>query len=144
MDDDTIKHAWQAFSTLSDAQELAGQGPATDMINHAKRHLLEVLESAKADDGDGYRELITATMAVCPFGDDPHTREPVEPAPTDNSIQLFFHCAKCLANKPDGFAPQDWSDLAVGWSRWGVQVWCKRHQESVVHLDFGGMKVRTS
>ena len=43
----TMKHVWEAFSTLSDAQELISMGldvSANDMINHAKRHLSKVFD----------------------------------------------------------------------------------------------------
>mgnify|MGYP001343610902 FL=1 len=43
----TMKHVWEAFSTLSDAQELISMGrneSANDMINHAKQHLSKVFE----------------------------------------------------------------------------------------------------
>jgi len=43
----TMKHIWESFSTLSDAQELISMGrdtEAIEMINHAKRHLNEVFQ----------------------------------------------------------------------------------------------------
>jgi len=43
----TMKHVWEAFSTLSDAQELISMGNterANETINHAKRHLSQVFE----------------------------------------------------------------------------------------------------
>jgi len=42
-----MKHIWEAFSTLSDAQELVSFGDlerAVNTINHAKRHLNEVFQ----------------------------------------------------------------------------------------------------
>ena len=47
----TIKHIWESFSTLSDAQELISMGrdtEAIEMINHAKRHLNEVFQQDQA------------------------------------------------------------------------------------------------
>ena len=44
---ETMKHIWESFSTLSDAQELISMGrntEAIEMINHAKRHLNEVFQ----------------------------------------------------------------------------------------------------
>ena len=43
----TMKHVWEAFSTLSDAQELISMGNtngANETINHAKRHLSRIFE----------------------------------------------------------------------------------------------------
>ena len=47
----TMKHIWESFSTLSDAQELISMGrdtEAIEMINHAKRHLNEVFQQDQA------------------------------------------------------------------------------------------------
>ena len=44
---EAMKHVWESFSTLSDAQELISMGrdtEAIEMINHAKRHLNEVFQ----------------------------------------------------------------------------------------------------
>ena len=46
-----MKHIWESFSTLSDAQELISMGrdtEAIEMINHAKRHLNEVFQQDQA------------------------------------------------------------------------------------------------
>ena len=46
-------HLWQAFTTLSDAQELIDQGNpsrASEEINHAKRHLHEVFGTLSDDE----------------------------------------------------------------------------------------------
>ena len=43
----TMKHVWEAFSTLSDAQELILMNDsqrAIETINHAKRHLDQVFQ----------------------------------------------------------------------------------------------------
>jgi hypothetical protein len=60
---------------------------------------------------------------------------------TPNEIQLFFHCGKCLEELPPNTNPQEWGALEVGWTSAGVQVWCKRHDINVMHLDFEGQKV---
>ena len=46
-------HLWQAFTTLSDAQELISMGEVNDAneeINHAKRHLNEVFSTLNDDE----------------------------------------------------------------------------------------------
>jgi len=46
-------HLWQAFTTLSDAQELISLGDpsrANEEINHAKRHLHEVFSTLSDDE----------------------------------------------------------------------------------------------
>jgi len=58
-----------------------------------------------------------------------------------NKIEMFFHCKVCLETIPDGKSPQDWGSLEVGWTKQGLQVWCKRHDKNVLSLDFLGQKV---
>ena len=48
---DIMKHVWEAFSTLSDAQEIISSNPmgyrsvdAVETINHAKEHLNAIFE----------------------------------------------------------------------------------------------------
>ena len=55
-------------------------------------------------------------------------------------IRAFFHCGKCLSEKPDDLSPRDWASLEVGWTPLGLQVWCKRHEVNVCHIDFQGQK----
>lgn len=57
-----------------------------------------------------------------------------------NEIKLFLHCARCLAERPENRSPRDWAQLEVGWTELGLQVWCKRHELNVLHVDFEGMK----
>lgn len=55
-------------------------------------------------------------------------------------IHMFMHCVRCMEEKPPGTSPRDWSQLECGWTKKGFQVWCKRHECSVVHVDFEGVK----
>lgn len=57
-----------------------------------------------------------------------------------NNIKRFFHCRKCLEEKPDDTSPRDWAQLEVGFTIAGIQVWCKRHECNVCHVDFQGYK----
>lgn len=60
--DEVIRQVFEAFSTLSDAQELVqGNSNVIETINHAKRHLLWVLEVDKEATA---RALIAITMAL--------------------------------------------------------------------------------
>jgi len=60
--------------------------------------------------------------------------------PNTNEIKLFFHCAHCLSERPEDQSPRDWASLEVGFTVLGVQVWCKRHEINVAHIDFQGHK----
>jgi hypothetical protein len=57
-----------------------------------------------------------------------------------NEIKQFFHCAKCIGDKPSDVSPREWAQLEVGFTKRGLQVWCKRCECNVLHIDFEGQK----
>lgn len=59
---------------------------------------------------------------------------------TENEITTFFHCGKCIDEKPDNISPRDWGYLEVGFTDLGIQLWCRRHEMNVMHIDFQGAK----
>lgn len=63
-----------------------------------------------------------------------------KPASNTNQIILFLHCGLCVKEKPRGISPRDWSQLEVGWTPHGIQVWCRRHECNVCHVDFQGQQ----
>lgn len=71
---------------------------------------------------------------------------PIKPEskPEDNHIEQFFHCQLCLEELPEDASPQEWGSLEAGWTIAGLQIWCKRHDVNVIHLDFEGRKVRAT
>jgi hypothetical protein len=56
-----------------------------------------------------------------------------------NRIQAFFHCRKCLEEKPPDQSPREWIRIEAGYTKEGVQVWCVRHEINVLDLDFEGL-----
>lgn len=56
------------------------------------------------------------------------------------AIHAFMHCGLCLQELPDGQSPQQFSRLDCGWTPHGFQVWCRRHNVNVVHVDFENMQ----
>jgi hypothetical protein len=60
--------------------------------------------------------------------------------PTTNEIKLFFHCVHCLKQLPEGVSPREWNMIEAGWTTFGFQVWCRRCERNVVHVDFEGQK----
>lgn len=46
-------------------------------------------------------------------------------------ISQFFHCKNCLSGQ-----------LALGWTKEGLLVWCEKCDKKVAHLDFQGNKVK--
>tara|TARA_Y100000034_G_scaffold132045_1_gene194130 strand:+ start:1842 stop:2084 length:243 start_codon:yes stop_codon:yes gene_type:complete len=59
---------------------------------------------------------------------------------SDNDIHMYYHCGKCLNDRPSNTSPSEWSSLEVGSTKLGIQVWCKRCQKNVMHVDFEGQK----
>jgi len=62
--------------------------------------------------------------------------------PNTNEITSYLHCALCLEefmNGAGGFAaPRDYAQTETGFTELGLQVWCKRHECNIVHIDFEG------
>lgn len=60
--------------------------------------------------------------------------------PIGNEIQIeqFLHCGLCIKELPEGVSPKEYQSVQVGWTKQGLQVWCKRHDCNVVHIDFQG------
>lgn len=57
-----------------------------------------------------------------------------------NLIEQYAHCGLCLDERPNNVSPRDWAQLEVGFTDIGLQVWCKRHECNVMHIDFEGQK----
>jgi hypothetical protein len=59
-----------------------------------------------------------------------------------NRIEQFFHCRRCMEEKPDDQSPRQWARIEAGWTDKGFQVWCVRHDINIADIDFMGQKVR--
>lgn len=66
--------------------------------------------------------------------------------PAELMIGMFMHCRQCVealsiraqaTGQP--VSPQQYSQLDVGWTPYGLQVWCRRHNVNVLHVDFEGL-----
>ena len=55
---------------------------------------------------------------------------PVKPK---SRIEGFLHCSKCSDETPEGWDVSDFSDYEVGLTKYGLEVWCNRHQEVVFY-----------
>lgn len=64
-------------------------------------------------------------------------KKPTE-IPGTNEIKMFFHCRKCMPQRPPDVSPRDWVCIESGFTLLGVQVWCKRCEANIVHIDFEG------
>jgi hypothetical protein len=64
---------------------------------------------------------------------------------SENEIVSFVHCRLCLEELQKmpmtvKKSPREYASLEVGFTKLGVQVWCKRHGVNVMHVDFEGQK----
>ena len=57
-----------------------------------------------------------------------------------NEIEMFLHCALCIRELPRGESPQTYASLEAGYTVKGIQIWCKRHNCNILHVDFEGTK----
>lgn len=55
-------------------------------------------------------------------------------------ILQYLHCKLCVQELPRGRSPEQFSRLAVGLTKQGLQIWCMRHDCNVLHLDFEGQR----
>jgi len=58
--------------------------------------------------------------------------------PVTNEIQSYLHCILCLNELPEGQSPGDYARIAVGYTELGIQIWCRRHDCNIMHMDFEG------
>ena len=56
------------------------------------------------------------------------------------SILQYLHCGKCVTEKPLGVSMSEWGGYDIGWTKLGLQVWCKKHQCNIMHIDFEGQQ----
>jgi hypothetical protein len=53
-------------------------------------------------------------------------------------------CVKCegdvASGRADGLSLREYTALDVGFTGRGFQVWCRRHDQNVVHIDFEGAR----
>ena len=60
------------------------------------------------------------------------------------NIDNYVACTKCAEEVADiepKISLQDYAAIDVGFTNWGLQVWCRRHQVNIVHIDFGGAQL---
>jgi hypothetical protein len=62
------------------------------------------------------------------------------PIPNTLEIHAYIHCGMCLTELPPDQSPREYASYEVGWTKLGFQVWCKRHEVNVMHVDFQGQK----
>ncbi len=74
--------------------------------------------------------------------------KPPRPKPTASlAIIQYMHCRKCLEEIQDmvrrtgqSQSPATYSRYDIGFTKLGLQVWCRRHEINIVHIDFEGQQ----
>jgi hypothetical protein len=61
--------------------------------------------------------------------------------PNTFEIKHFLECKRCAESCPVGMSLQEWADIQVGLTAYGLQVWCVRHKCNVFHVDFRGQRM---
>ena len=56
--------------------------------------------------------------------------------PITNKILLYLHCKLCAKSLPENMSMHEWAGYEVGWTKLGLQVWCKKHNTNIIHIDF--------
>ena len=62
------------------------------------------------------------------------------------AIGAYIHCRLCIeevkeiADRQGKASPREYAQLEVGWTVPGLQVWCRRHNVNVLHIDFEGQR----
>lgn len=67
--------------------------------------------------------------------------------PAALSIIQYFHCRQCVSEVLDiarrteqPQSPATYSRYDVGFTEIGLQIWCRRHEINLVHIDFEGQQ----
>tara|TARA_B100001245_G_scaffold210209_1_gene174180 strand:+ start:230 stop:505 length:276 start_codon:yes stop_codon:yes gene_type:complete len=65
----------------------------------------------------------------------------------DNHIEQFLHCKLCgdevhsgKTDTGESESMRSYAKYELGWTKWGLQVWCIRHNANIIHIDFDGEK----
>ena len=57
------------------------------------------------------------------------------PTKSEPKIEGYIHCKKCRENQPDNMSISEYSDYDVGLTEYGIEIWCNRHNESVMYFN---------
>ena len=105
-----------------------------------------------SDENERMLNILTGELARALDGDDPESSNPLinrvlaltqgveRDIPNTNEGEMFLHCGLCLEERPPDQSPREWASLEVSWTTLGLQVWCKRHECNVIHVDFQNQK----
>lgn len=110
-----------------------GQTNKYELVDENIEYLRRVLRAARKW-GAYQRKIlgldpIKEELVVEESADGGQHEEPLE-------IRGYAHCVKCIKEKPRDQSPAEWARYAVGSTMAGIQVWCMRHNCSIVHVQY--------
>ena len=56
-----------------------------------------------------------------------------------SEIVSYFHCKQCLSKYLETFGNYE-QKIEAGFTKYGVQAWCKNCNQNIIHIDFQGQK----
>ena len=122
---------------MADANNSAKLEPMPNVSLHeAIERLKEIVLSTDEINDEDTKELQSLGHAILLALGMPEQYRDIT---NDLSIHAYQHCKRCMEEMPAGISPQEWAQLEMGWTLIGFQVWCKRHNCNVAHVDFQGM-----
>jgi len=95
------------------------------------------------EDLKSHQPLFDRECGVCNNIESPknwHIEDPGKPDEFGCYIKQYFHCKKCINEKPKDQSASEWARLNAGFTAKGLEIWCNRHNISIIHLDFKGNK----
>ena len=64
-----------------------------------------------------------------------------------NNITEHVVCQSCLQEYQNiinpSFALRDFIAIDVGFTEIGIQIWCRKHDKNICHIDFDGQKLES-
>jgi hypothetical protein len=57
-----------------------------------------------------------------------------------NKITGYWHCARCVKEKPEGVSHRAYAEIEVGFTAEGVQAWCQRHGLAIITFTWDQAK----
>ena len=64
-----------------------------------------------------------------------------------NNITAHVVCQSCLQEYQNiinpSFALRDFIAIDVGFTEIGIQIWCRKHDKNICHIDFDGQKLES-
>ncbi len=58
--------------------------------------------------------------------------------PSDHYTEVYLFWKQCLQEVPVSMSPEEYAQVEIGWTPWGMQVWCLRHNTNVLHVNYEG------